>query len=341
MDQDEAAPGVRLPSAPLSPLRAVLRRVAIALAMMLAMFALVAMDLDGYRDGADGRVSLLDALYYVTVSISTTGYGDITPVSTTARVVNIVAVTPLRIAFLVVLVGTTLEVLTRRTRDAILIDRWRSRLREHTVIVGYGTKGRAAARTLLENGCGKESIVVVDPDPVVIEEAAGDGFAGVVGDGTRTHVLDRASIRQAGEIIIATRRDDTTALVTLTARNLNREATIVAAVRESENDPLVRQSGADVVITSSEAAGRMLGVATQSPAVSALIEDLLAYGKGLDLRERPVAGHEVGHPPVQADEIPVAVVRDGEIMTYADPRAARLRADDRLVVIHVPRKPEQ
>ncbi|MFD2355994.1 potassium channel family protein [Nonomuraea ferruginea] len=79
MNEDETALGVRLPSVRLSPLRAVLRRMAIALAMLLAMFALVAMDLDGYRDNVDGDVSLLDALYYVTVSISTTGYGDITP----------------------------------------------------------------------------------------------------------------------------------------------------------------------------------------------------------------------------------------------------------------------
>ncbi|MEU4579413.1 TrkA family potassium uptake protein [Nonomuraea sp. ATR24] len=339
MHEDEPARGVRLPEARLSPLRAVLRRMAIALAMLLAMFVLVAVDLDGYRDSADGDVSLLDALYYVTVSISTTGYGDITPVSTAARVVNIVAVTPLRIAFLVVLVGTTLEVLTRRTREAILIERWRGRLRDHTVIVGYGTKGRAASRTLLENGCPKESIVVVDPDPGVVAEASAHGFAGITGDGSRSHILDLAGIRQAREVIIATRRDDTTALVTLTARSLNPGATIVAAVREAENDPLVRQSGADVVITSSEAAGRMLGVATQSPAVSALIEDLLVYGKGLDLYERPVRADEVGGPPARGEEIAVAVVRDGRMLNYTDPEAAELRAGDRLVLIHVPPQP--
>ncbi|WP_336216413.1 potassium channel family protein [Nonomuraea sp. LPB2021202275-12-8] len=340
MQEDGTVLGIRMPSTRLSPLRAVLRRMAIALAMLLAMFALVAVDLDGYHDNADGRVSLLDALYYVTVSISTTGYGDITPVTTGARIVNIVAVTPLRIAFLVVLVGTTLEVLTKRTRDAIMIERWRGRLRDHTVIIGYGTKGRAASRTLMENDRAKESIVVVDPDPAVIEEAAAHGFVGMVGDGSRSHVLNRARIREAREVIIATRRDDTTALVTLTARSLNSRATIVAAVREAENDPLVRQSGADVVITSSEAAGRMLGVATQSPAVSAVIEDMLAYGKGVDLYERPVLPAEIGKPPTMGDELAVAVVRDGKLMTYADPRVAELRAGDRLVVIHVPPPPE-
>jgi voltage-gated potassium channel len=340
MYEDETVLGVRMPSVRRGPLRAVLRRMAFALAALLAMFALVAIDLDGYHDNSDGRVSLLDALYYVTVSISTTGYGDITPVTPAARIVNIVAVTPLRIAFLVVLVGTTLEVLTKRTRDAILIERWRTRLRDHTVIIGYGTKGRAASSTLVENDLPKESIVVVDPDPVAVQEAAADGFVGIVGDGTRSHVLDRARIRDASKVIIATRRDDTTALVTLTARSLNGKATIVAAVREAENDPLVRQSGADVVITSAEAAGRMLGVATQSPAVSYLIEDLLAYGKGLDVYERAVLPSEVGKPLVQGEELMVAVVRDGLYLTYTDPKVGPLRASDRLVLIQSPQERE-
>lgn len=326
--------GVRLPHVAVSPSRAVLRRVMFAGIALLAVFLLVAVDLDGYRDSHDGKVSLLDALYYATVTVSTTGYGDITPVTPLARLVNVVAVTPLRVVFLVILVGTTLEVLTQRTRDQILIGRWRSRLRDHTVIVGYGTKGRAAARTLLENDRQKESIIIVDPRADQIEEANDDGFVGVVGDATRRDVLSRAGVKAAREIIIAANRDDTTALVTLTARQLNAAATIVAAVREAENDPLVRQSGADVVITSSDAAGRMLGVATQSPAVSALIEDFLVYGKGLDLYERPVTPQEVGRPPSASDEIVVAVVRDGRVRTYAE--VSRLEQGDHLVVIHVP-----
>lgn len=336
MREDEAGIGVRLPSVAVSPLRAVLGRVALALGLLLAMFCLVAVDLDGYNDNADGQVSLLDALYYVTVSISTTGYGDITPVSNTARLVNIVLVTPLRIAFLVVLVGTTLEVLTKRTRDAIKIQRWRSRLRDHTVVIGYGTKGRSAIRTLLENERPKQNIVVIDPRHAAVQEATLEGFVGVTGDATRGDVLRRAGVDVAREVIIAVQRDDTAALVTLTARSMNRGATIVAAVREAENDPLVRQSGADVVITSSEAAGRMLGVATQSPAVSALIEDFLVYGSGLDLYERDVEADEVGRGVRECGEVVVAVVRDGEVMTYADPRITNLRKGDRVVVIHVP-----
>ncbi|GLX95800.1 potassium channel family protein [Herbidospora sp. NBRC 101105] len=326
--------GIRLPQEQVSPLRAVLRRLWYALAALGAVFLLVASDLDGYKDSYDGKVSLLDALYYATVTVSTTGYGDITPTSDLARLINIVLVTPLRIVFLVILVGTTLEVLTRRTREDFLTNRWRSKLTGHTVVVGYGTKGRAAVRTLLDNDRTRDSIVVIDPNGGVVNEANEDGFVGVVGDGTRSSVLRRARIETAKEVIISTQRDDTTALVVLTARSLNPKATIVAAVRESENDPLVRSSGADVVITSSEAAGRMLGVATQSPAVSTIIDDFLMYGTGLDLYERPVKPGEVGGTCEQAEGMVVAVVRDGRVIPYA--KVPSLLSGDRLVVIHVP-----
>ena len=64
------------------------------------------------RGGYDARrgISFLEAIYYSTVRY-TTGYGDIAPFSS-SKAVTAFVVTPLRILFLIVLVGTTLELLT-------------------------------------------------------------------------------------------------------------------------------------------------------------------------------------------------------------------------------------
>ena len=94
--------------------------------------------------------------------------------------------------FLIILVGTTLEVLTERTREQCRLNRWRSNLRDHTVVVGFGTKGRSAMQTLLRDRSPKDQVVVVDPSAKVIEAANAEGFAGVVGDATRSDVLLRA-----------------------------------------------------------------------------------------------------------------------------------------------------
>jgi voltage-gated potassium channel len=320
-----------LPESEAGPLEAVGRRVLIALAVLAAVFLIVAVDRDGYRDSSDGSVSLLDAAYYTTVTLSTTGYGDITPVTSGARLVNIVLVTPLRVLFLVILVGTTLEVLTRRTRQHWRLARWRSSMRDHTVVVGYGTKGRSAVKTLRAAGTQPSDIVVVDRNGSLAGEANADGLTALVGDATRSVVLKQAEIERAARIVVAPDRDDTAVLVTLTARQLNPSAMIAAAVREAENAELLRQSGADAVITSSETAGRLLGVSTVHRPVAEVIEDLLEHGRGLDLVERAVTHDEVGKSPRDLSDLVVAVVRNGELLRFD--AVAEIHMTDRIVAV--------
>ncbi|TDD34868.1 Ion channel protein [Actinomadura sp. KC06] len=325
-------PRLLLPSVSRSPLRAVTQRVVFAIALLLAVVAVVYADRDGYRDSAGGPLSLLDAFYYATVTITTTGYGDITPVSATARLVNIVFVTPVRVLFIIVLVGTTLEVLAQRTREEWRQARWRNRVRDHIVVAGYGTKGRSAIETLLRTGVDRDRIVVVDPDPKAVEEAAAAGIAGIVGDASRNVVQRRAAVPLAKEIVVAADRDDAAVLITLTARELNPSARIQAAVRESENASLLRQSGADRVVTSSEAAGRLLGVSTSRPHVGDVLADLIEHGSGLDLAERDARPDEAGRPIGEVDEPVLAVVRDDRALTFDDPDCSPIRPGDRLIV---------
>ena len=325
--------GLRLPRDETPPLRQVLRRMAIALALLVLMVVTVYLDRDGYRDNDENGVSLLDAVYYATVSLSTTGYGDITPITPVARLVNVLVVTPLRITFLIVLVGTTLEVLTERTREQYRLNRWRARVKDHTVVVGYGTKGRSAVSALLADGYPRDRIVAVDGDPGAVAEASADGIAAVLGDATRRAVLDQAHVRRAERVLVSSARDDTAILVVLTVRQLNTHAPVVAAVRESENAPLLQQSGATSVVVSSEAAGRLLAVSAQSPAIAKVVEDLLVSRAGLELIERAAAPDEVGRAVAELDALVIAVLRDGLICRYGSSEADLLLDGDRLVVV--------
>ncbi|MGA5166135.1 MULTISPECIES: potassium channel family protein [Streptomyces] len=325
---------IRLPNPIIQrPLRQVGARLLMALAVLLLTVAIVYLDRGGYHDNADESVDLLDAIYYATVTLSTTGYGDIVPHSDSARLVNVLLVTPLRVLFLIILVGTTLEVLTQRTREEWRLKRWRSTLRDHTVIIGFGTKGRSAIQTLCATGLKKDQIVIVDPSSKVVETANADGFTGVIGDATRSDVLLRAEVQRARQIVIATQRDDTAVLVTLTARQLNRGAKIVAAVREEENAPLLRQSGADAVITSASAAGRLLGLSVLSPSAGTVMEDLIQQGSGLDLVERPVIKAEVGKNVRETDDLVISVLRGHRLLGYDDPSASPLQLTDRVITI--------
>ncbi|MGY4390763.1 voltage-gated potassium channel [Streptomyces sp. TE12347] len=316
-----------------APLSQVGKRLLMALFVLFLTVFVVWLDRGGYHDNANEQVDLLDCFYYATVTLSTTGYGDIVPYSDSARLINILVITPLRVLFLIILVGTTLEVLTERTREEWRLKRWRKNLREHTVVVGFGTKGRSALLTLLATGLSKEQVVIVDPSAKVIDTANAEGFTGVVGDATRSDVLLRAELQKARQIVIATQRDDTAVLVTLTARQLNRGAKIVAAVREEENAPLLRQSGADAVITSASAAGRLLGLSVLSPSAGTVMEDLIQQGSGLDLIERPARKAEVGKSVRDTEDLVVSVLRGHRLLAYDDPHASPIQLTDRLITI--------
>jgi voltage-gated potassium channel len=326
---------VVLPSRRPGPLAAVLKRMLLALGLLAVSSLIVYLGRGGYHDNAHpGRpLSALASVYYATITLSTTGYGDIVPVSQAARLVNTVLITPIRVIFLIVLVGTTLEVLTERTRMNWRIARWRSKVTGQTVVVGYGSTGRSVIATLRESGQPAGCVVVVDLAPEVVAEANAAGLAAVTGDGTRRGVLAKAEAGRAATIVIAVRRDDTAVLIALTARQLNPSATIVAAVTEQENEPLLRQSGVDHVVVSSDAAGRMLGMSTVRPSSARVISDLLSRARGLDLTERPVSASEVGGPVGAAAGAVIAVLRDDQVLAADDPALRRLRERDVLILV--------
>lgn len=327
---------VVLPDRVRSPWWSLSRRLLLGLGIIAFTALLVYVDRGGYRDSNDvplHRINLVDAIYYATVTLSTTGYGDIAPVAQHSRLINAFVITPLRIAFLVLLIGSTLEVLAARGRHMFRIARWRKTMTDHVVIVGYGTKGRSAVETLVNNGVDRDSIVVVDKGSQAVSEAHADGLAIVTGDATRSEVLQRAGIAEAKQVIITTDRDDSNVLSTLTVRQLNADAWIVASVREHENAPLMKQSGANSVITSSDAVGRLLGLSSLSPTLGTVMEDLLTYGEGLEVAERDLLVSEVGQQPQALPDQVIAVVRDDNVYRYFDPVVTQLARGDRLVVV--------
>jgi voltage-gated potassium channel len=325
---------VALPRRQVRPFVAILGRIGLAVGVLVAMALVVVLGREGYVDETGRDITFLSALYYASVSITTTGYGDITPVTDGARFLTLALVMPMRVAFLVILVGTTLEILTEQWREAVRLRRWRTHMHDHFVICGYGIKGRSAVQTLLRQGVDPQRIVVIDTDRAALEEANRAGLAAVHGNASRTAVLDAARIDRARAVVVAPNLDDTSVLVTLTARELNPAATIVAAVREVENAHLLTQSGADSVITSTEAAGRLLGLAIHNPRVVGVIEDLLTVGEGLDVIERDARPDEIGGPPRPArGELPVAVVRGSETLSFGAHGFHHLRAGDRIVCL--------
>lgn len=311
------------------PFFLILRRFMLAAAIVFAIAAVVYIGQDGYNE----KLNLIDALYYSTISLTTTGYGDIVPVSTGARLTNIILVTPARLAFLILLVGTTLSVLTERSRKTFQIQQWRKHVHDHTIIIGFGTKGQSAMQTLLDDGTRARDIVVVDPDRSCLRVAEAQEVVTVQGSGTKSDVLKIAGIERAKTVVVATNSDDTNVLATLSAREMNKRAKISAAVREIENRHLLLQSGANSTVVSSETAGRLLGLSTSTPSVVKIMDDLLSPSAGFSIAERPVAKYEIGANPRHLSDIVLSVIRNDRIYRVDMDETLELHSQDRLLYI--------
>lgn len=314
-----------------TPWALIARRFGYALLLIIAVAFVAYLDRGGYSE----PLTFIDALYYSAVTLSTTGYGDITPVSQSARLINIFLITPARVAFLMLLVGTTLSVLTEDSRKTLQIQQWRNSVRNHTIVIGYGTKGRSAIDALIAGGAAPSSIVVIDPDPAALTVAEKRGLITVHGNGTKSDVLRVAAVSRARSVIVAPSSDDTAVLITLSVREMAPSAMIVASVREGENQHLLMQSGADSVVVSSETAGRLLGIATVTPPVVEMMEDLLSPDEGFAVAERQIAEDEVGANPRHLADIVLGVVRSGELYRIDSPESETVEPGDRLLYVRM------
>ena len=324
---------VQIPTEAVSPARRITVRVVYALLALFAAVLIVYVDRDGYRDVQGEGLSFLDCLYYATVSLSTTGYGDITPVTPGARLVNVLVITPLRVAFLIVLIGTTVETLTTQSRQVYQIQRWRNKVRNHIVIVGYGTKGRTAAAAMVGDEVAPADIVVVDEDPTALERAKSAGLVTVRGNATDSEVRPLATAPHPTALNVATNSVPTAPQGPHTPPQLAPKAKIIAAVRETDNEHLLKQSGADSTVVTAETAGRLLGVAVQTPSVVEMMEDLLTPDRGFAIAEREVTPKEVGGSPRHQTDIVLGVVRNDKLIRVDDPEVDALELGDRLLYI--------
>ncbi|GAB1643244.1 potassium channel family protein [Krasilnikovia sp. MM14-A1259] len=325
---------IHIPLVRQGPLRALGIRAAAALLLVLLTVGVVYVGRDGYHDINEDGLSLLDSFYYAVVSLSTTGYGDITPVTAQARLMNIVVITPARVLFLIILVGTTLEVLTEQYRNNLRVSRWRRKLKDHVIVCGYGTKGRSAVAALQETGFDKSRIIVVENREAALRHAAADGLVAIEGNATRSSVLNEAQVKNCKAVIIATDTDEASVLITLTVRQLTAgQVRIIASVREQENAALLKQSGAHHVIVSSSTAGRLLGLTTTAPPLIDVVEDLLTPGQGMALAMRSAERKEVGCKPRELDAIVLALIRRGKVVPLGGEDAVAIETGDMLVYI--------
>ena len=301
---------LRLPEE--SPVPALLRRIGLAIGLIVATAILLWLDRDGLRDNAhpDRPMGFVDVFYFTVVSLTTVGYGDIAPVTAEARLVNAILLTPLRVFLWALFLGTAYEltVLRLRLRQERRMNDLRDRLTGHVIVCGFGVKGRAIAGELLAHGHRPENIVAIDPSEPATADAAAQGFVALRGDASSEALLRAAAVERAAYVLAAPNRDDACVLICLTVRSLAPAVQLVASAREEENVKLLYAAGADLVVAPSVSGGRLMAAAVRQQAVPYFLEDLLAFGEGLRVAERVVRPAEAGRRATDLPDLAATLV---------------------------------
>ena len=292
------------------------------------------LDREGLRDNTDGHVSFLDVVYFTVITVTTVGYGDIVPVTNTARLFDTFVVTPIRIFVFLIFLGSAYSFMLRQGWE-----RWRmglisERLRGHTIVCGYGATGEAAVAELLACGTRPDCIVVVDGHSARLRTVEALGCATVEGDATHNAVLEAAGVGRAASVIVCTGRDDTAVLVMLTTRRLAPHVRIACAIAEVENEPMARDAGADVIVNPISFGGQLLASSTVGPHLADYVADLVTRGGRADLNERDVTAAEVGRAPQDIETGQVVRLYRGDRCLHLDEADARtLQAGDVLIEV--------
>ena len=310
-------------------------RLGLALFLIMLVVLIHYFDRDGLVDNHDGHVSFLDVVYFTMISITTTGFGDIAPISERARLVEALIVTPVRFAVLFIFVGTAYNFLIKRSWEKFRMARIQDSLEDHVVVLGFGISGSEAVGELIERGVDPATIVVMDMDEDRLEQAEALGCNVIEADASRDENLQAVHIDQAQTVLVSAGRDDSSILIVLTVRHLAPKVPISVVVRAADNELLAKQAGADNVINPVRFTGLLLAGSARGAHISDYLSDLASVTGRVQLVEREVMPEEIGQPlsNLASGGRGMRIYRNGVACGFWEPEAACLQAGDVVVEI--------
>lgn len=312
----------------------VMLRLSLAFFLIFLVITIHWFDREGLKDTHDGVISFLDVVYFTMISVTTTGFGDIAPISDRSRFIEAVIVTPVRIAVIFIFVGTAYNFVIKRSWEKWRMARIQEKLSGHIVALGFGVSGSQAVHELIKRGNDPENIVVVDGSEERLALAEELGCNILNGDATRDETLNAVRIAQASSVIVSAGRDDTSILMVLTVRHLSPDVPISVVIRADDNEQLARQAGATTVINPVSFTGLLLASSCHGEHISEYLADLASIGGQVIINERPVVKSEIGTRLRDlADGVGVRVYRDGKNYGFWETEAQKLKAGDMIVQI--------
>ncbi|WP_204103535.1 MULTISPECIES: potassium channel protein [Spirulina sp. CCY15215] len=226
--------------------------------------------------GIVGYISLgwtiIESLYMVIITIFGVGYGEVKPLlSPTERIFTIFVIIA-GTSSAVYIVGSFIQMLTegeinrafdrQRKNDSI------EKLENHVIICGFGRIGQVLAKRMSEE---KIPFVLIDSNPDRITKAEAREYLVLNGDATDENILYEAGIHRARILATVVKEDALNVFITLTARELNPNLTILARGELPSTEKKLRLAGANhIVLPATISATRMSNLITRPIALDFL-----------------------------------------------------------------------
>ncbi|MES9850981.1 MAG: NAD-binding protein [Candidatus Thiodiazotropha sp. L084R] len=265
-----------------------------------------------------------DSVYWALVTMSTVGYGDITPHTTEGRVISLVliiaglGVISFFTSIIVSAFGEKIhEIRAHRVYSEV------ERKHVDTLVCGFGRVGQVVAERLAED---KRSFVVVDPIEENIRLAKQRGYLAVLGNGEDNDLLLSVGIdTRIKRLLCLTGDDVVNVYITLIARQANPEIEIISRSNHRENVNKLYRAGATHCVAPYEVFGLIAAEYAGQPVAFEAVYGLLSKqtSEGIEAvrikRQSSLVGQCMGEIDFKERKLtPFGVIRDGECETDED-----------------------
>jgi voltage-gated potassium channel len=211
--------------------------------------------------------SLREAFYMTIITISTVGFSEVRPLSSTGQLLTSVLIL-LNIGIFAYLVSVfsfyVIQGEIFKKMNYQIIQKKISKLKDHVIICGYGKYGKEISLHLIQHDI---PFVIIDNDPEVIEEVRTqeDNLFYIQGDATMDDTLLNAGIENAEAIISALPDDSENVYIVITAKNINAKINIISRASEIKSQKTLLLAGATHVIMPEQIGGYYMATLVSKP----------------------------------------------------------------------------
>jgi len=216
---------------------------------------------------------LTTSFYFTIITLSTVGYGDISPVTPETRLFVVSLLVVGLSVFATAIVSVLGPAITKRLGHILNPEGGRMKLEKHIILAGEGI---IASNTAAELEKRKLSFVHIRSRG---KNALAPGEGEIIGDPADEAVQLKAGIRKAVMVIAAGDNDGDNAFVTLLAKDLNPEVRVLAVANAINAIRRLKLARADLVFAPAAVGGRLLADLAQGDRISDEFRDLLEGGE--------------------------------------------------------------